>query len=443
MAASTKISRTLLAPGVKSLRSYLQSELDALRRAPVLLISSEAGAVETSSNNINTIKAVADSCQWMKFTLGQQFAMRTVSTTISSAFPTKDSLEQTLELMQRTGASSVVSVGSGAAMDLGKAVQANLVGSSCSSNSNSDGAQNTSKNTPLILVPTTYSGILAAGASHSLFLDAEEDTLVPLPQHHQGILEAATPDGTGAHHATVSTLEPQTYMEHLDADKFDVLLYAVSAILVDAGLRKSTHLSLPILLQDTIDLISLRDTINAPTTTTDSDVAKVSSEMMALTTPLMNLLYQSAGLLSYGLSSDGGFDEEDNRSITLALGSSLIPTLFPETHPLSFIASLAPGICRYYSEQQQQQQPRNNIDNDANEKLLGTLVDRLQDQFSGGGNASMRSPPSLVPNDESLQGFSVPDMALSHIQTNQAVWNPLDFPDDVLVEVLQHCMKQQ
>jgi hypothetical protein len=440
MAFSTKISRTLLAPGVKSLRSYLQSELNVLRRAPVLLISSEAGAVETSSNNI---KAVADSCQWMKFTLGQQFAMRTVSTTISSAFPTKDSLEQTLELMQRTGASSVVSVGSGAAMDLGKAVQANLVGSSCSSSSNSDGAQNTSKNTPLILVPTTYSGILAAGASHSLFLDAEEDTLVPLPQHHQGILAAATPDGTGAHHATVSTLEPQTYMEHLDADKFDVLLYAVSAILVDAGLRKSTHLSLPILLQDTIDLISLRDTINTPTTTTDSDVAKVSSEMMALTTPLMNLLYQSAGLLSYGLSSDGGFDEEDNRSITLALGSSLIPTLFPETHPLSFIASLAPGICRYYSEQQQQQQPRNNIDNDANEKLLGTLVDRLQDQFSGGGNASMRSPPSLVPNDESLQGFSVPDMALSHIQTNQAVWNPLDFPDDVLVEVLQHCMKQQ
>ena len=429
MASSTKISRTLLAPGVKSLRSYLQSELDVLRRAPVLLISSEAGAVESSSN----IKAVADSCQWMKFTLGQQFAMRTVSTTISSAFPTNDSLEQTLELMQRTGASSVVSVGSGAAMDLGKAVQANLVGSS----SSSDGTEDTKKNTPLILVPTTYSGILAAGASHSLFLDAEEDTLVPIPQRHQGILAAPTPDGTCAHHATVSTLEPQKYMEHLDADKFDVLLYAVSAILVDAGLRKSTHISLPILLQDTIDLISLRDNINS--TTNDSDAAKSSSELMTLTAPLMNLLYQSAGLLSYGLSTSDGFEEEDNRSITIALGSSLIPTLFPETHPLSFIASLAPGICRYYSEQQQQTQN----DGDVNDELLGTLVDRLQEQFSGGGNTSMLSPPSLVPLDESLQGFSVPDMALSHIQTNQAVWNPLDFPDDVLVQVLQHCMKQQ
>jgi hypothetical protein len=413
---ATKISRNLLAPGVKSLRSYLQSELDVLRRSPVLLISSEAGtAVESSSTN--NIKAVADSCQWVKFTLGQQFSMRTVSTTISSAFPTKDSLEQTLELMQRTGASSVVSVGSGAAMDLGKAVQANLVGSSSGTD--------TKNNTPLILVPTTHSGVLAAGASHSLFLDAEEDTLVPLPQSHQGIL-AAQPDGTCTH-ATVSTLEPQKYMDPMDADKFDVLLYAVSAILLDAGLRKSTDLSLPILLQDTINLISLRNNVN----NNDSEVK--SSELMKLSSPLINLLYQSAGLLSYGLSD--GFEEEDNRSITIALGSSLIPTLFPETHPMSFIASLAPGICHFYSEQQQTQ----NIDNDdANDKLLRALVDRLQDQFSGG---NMLSPPSLVPRDESLQGFSVPDMALSHIQTNQAVWEPLDFPDDVLVQVLQHCMK--
>jgi hypothetical protein len=110
---SSALSRTLLAPGVNGLRSYLESEIGVLRQTPVLLISSEAGASSPK------LKPVADSCRWIKLTTAQKFAMRTVPTTISSAFPTKDALEQTLELMQRTGASSVVSVGSGAAMDLG------------------------------------------------------------------------------------------------------------------------------------------------------------------------------------------------------------------------------------------------------------------------------------------------------------------------------------
>ena len=413
------ISRNLLTPGIASLRSYLQSELDVLRRAPILLISSEVGA---SSSNL---KPVADSCQWVKFTLGQQFSMRTVPTTISSAFSTNESLQQTLELMQRTGASSVVSVGSGAAMDLAKAVQANLSSSSLDDQKN---------NNPLILVPTTYSGLLAAGASHSLFLDGDEETLVPLPRSHQQIL--VTPD-VASTSTTVATLDPQKYMENLDDAKFDVLLYAVSAILLDAGSRKSRHPSLPILLQATIDLISLRN--NSGSDDANSSAISANEQLLAAIPSLTNLLYQSAGLLSYGLSDS--FLEEDNRSITIALGSSLIPTLFPETHPISFIASLVPGLCHYYSEQRQQQPVKSNSDNDddnVNDKLR-TLVQQLQEQTSEEG---MRPPPSLVTQDESLQGFSIPDMALSHIQSNQAVWKPSDVPDDMLMQVLQHSLKQ-
>ena len=420
---ATNISRNLLTPpGIKSLRSYLQSKLDVLRRAPILLISSEAGA---SSSHL---KSVADSCQWVNFTLSKQFGMRTVPTTISSAFPTNDSLVQTLELMQRTGASSVVGVGSGAAMDLAKAVQANL--------SNNNGLEDQTNNTRLILVPTTYSGVIAAGASHSLFLDGDEETLVPLPLNHQQVL--ATPDGAGTSATVVATLDPQKYMEHLDDAKVDVLLYAVSAILLDAGSRKSTHPSLPILLQSTIDLISLRKNNNS-----DSEISTTNDQLLAAMIPsLTNLLYESAGLLSYGLSD--GFLEEDNRSITIALGSSLIPTLFPETHPISFIASLVPGLCHYYSQQQhqqhdQQQQTENDGNDDSINDKLRTLVQQLQEQPSEGG---MRPPPSLVTRDETLEGFSIPDMALSHIQSNQAVWKPQDVPDDMLMQVLQHSLKQ-
>lgn len=384
--ASKALSRRLLAPGVKSLRAHLQSELTNLRQTPVLVISSEVGASSSTK-----IKPVADSCQWVKLTLAQQFSMRTVPTTISSAVPTRDSLEQTLELMQRTGAASVVSVGSGAAMDLGKAVQTTL-----------DNNKKSDKETPLILVPTTFGGVLASGASHSLFLDNEEETLVPFPQSHQA-MEDTIDDSNNTGRATIATLEPGKYMEPMDATKFDELLYAVAAILLDASLRESSHPSLPMLLQNTTDLISHR---------------KNNHEIDAAS--LIPLLYQSAGLLSYGLGD--GFEEEDNRSITIALASSLIPTLFPETHPTSFLASLAPGICHLLHEQ--------NSDN------AGALVGALQERFV------VQPPPSLVPVDESLQGFSVPDMALSHIQANQAVWKPADVSDDVFVQVLQHCIKQ-
>lgn len=385
MASPSSLSRRLLAPGVKSLRAHLQSELPNLRQTPVLVISSEVGASASTK-----IKPVADSCQWVKLTLAQQFSMRTVPTTISSAVPTKDSLEQTLELMQRTGAASVVSVGSGAAMDLGKAVQATL-----------ENDEKSEKKTPLILVPTTFSGVLASGASHSLFLDNEEETLVPFPQSHQAIVDTGDENDSSSH-ATISTLEPEKYMEPMDATKFDQLLYAVAAILLDASLRESSHPSLPTLLQNTTNLI------------------KDNTEMDA--TSLIPMLYQSAGLLSYGLSD--GFEEEDNRSITIALASSLIPTLFPETHPTSFLASLTPGLCHLFTEQTSDSEP------------LRELVTALQDRFE------RKPPPSLVPVDESLQGFSVPDMALSHIQANQAVWKPADVSDEIFVQVLQHCMKQ-
>jgi len=90
-------------------------------------------------------------------------------------------------------------------------------------------------------------------------------------------------------------------MEHLDTGNFDVLLYAVSVILLDAGLRKRTHLSLPTLLQDTIDLISLRKNRDASSEESDNE------ELMVSIPSLTNLLFQSAGLLLYGLSN--GFEE--------------------------------------------------------------------------------------------------------------------------------------
>mmetsp|Transcript_52377 Transcript_52377/g.56831 ORF Transcript_52377/g.56831 Transcript_52377/m.56831 type:complete len:413 (+) Transcript_52377:35-1273(+) len=401
------ISRNLLKPGIISLRTHIQSELSDLRRAPILLITSRS---QSSPN----LKTVSDSCQLIQFTFGQQFCLRTVPTVISSAFPTKESLQETLELMRRTGASTVVSVGSGAAMDLAKAVQAN----------HEEKRNNGVNNNRLILVPTTYGGVLAAGSSHSLLLDNENETLVPYPRNNQNIDTGNIPAIT-----TVSTLDYNKYMEPVNDAKFDELLYAVSAILLDSGLRKRSHPTLSMLLQKTIDLISLRNNNSWSDNTNCSEATTTTlSEAMPLIT---NLLYQSAGLLSCGIGA-GDF-EEDDRSITIALGSSLIPTIFPETHPLSFIAGLIPGLCHYHSDISTRDQSNTDV-----KKRLQKLVELLQQRPPEGG---MNPPPSLETRDESLKGFSIPDMALSHIQSNQAVWEPFDVPDDVLMNVLQHSLK--
>ncbi|MGK3735521.1 MAG: hypothetical protein ACI90V_002362 [Bacillariaceae sp.] len=404
-ATSNRVSRTLLSPGITSLRKYLKSELNDLRRAPILLIASSS-----TSESVN-LKSVTDSCQWMKFTLGQEFRLRTIPTTISSAFPTKESLQETMELMRRTGASTVVSVGSGAAMDLAKAVQTDLE-EKRNDDDDDDGGYNSNR---MILVPTTYSGILAAGTSHSLLLDNDEETLVPYPRNYQNI-------DVGSRVTTVGTLDIKNYMEPVDDAKFDVLLYAVSAILLDAGLRKSSHPNLLKLLHKTIDLITLRNS------NSNKDMTTLSEAIPELT----NLLYQSGGLISYGLGS--GDLEEDDRSVTIALGSSLIPTIFPETHPISFIAGLVPGLCHYHSCTS----TGDHINDDVKEQLQ-KLVEILQQRPSEEG---MHPPPSLSTKDESLQGFSIPDMALSHIQSNQHTWKPLDVPDDVLMNVLQHSLKK-
>eukprot|EP00536_Pseudo-nitzschia_multiseries_P001828 jgi/Psemu1/294597/fgenesh1_pm.23_\ len=417
--ATTTLRRTLLDPGIRSFRNYLQSELGVLRQSPVLVIHSVAGESSTALSS----KPVADSCQWVKFTLGQQFGLRTVPATISSAVPTRESLDETLELMQRTGASSVVSVGSGSAMDLAKAVVASATSTSTQdSNSNN----HSTKAVPLILVPATYSALVAAGASHSLVLDADEETLVPFPHRHQSLSAGAEGDGNAAATAcapsVVATLDHRKYLHGLDTETdLAVLLYAVSAILLDAVCRSSTHPSLPILLSETTDLLSLVSLRKNNDNNNDDDNEEV------LARSLTSLLYRSGGLLSYGLDGDN-FDDEANRSIPLALGSSLIPTLFPETHPVSFFAGLVPGLSTLCASKTETAA--------AAAAVTGPLAVRLLEELQT-IQTTLGPPPPLVTRDESLEGFSVPDMAVSHLRSNQTAWNALDAPDNVLVRVLQ------
>jgi hypothetical protein len=232
----------------------------------------------------------------------------------------------------------------------------------------------------VVLVPSTYAAVLASGSSHSLFLDSIEETLVPMPQ-----VEKST--------SCTTTVVPLDSKLIAPVDPSHVL-YASLALILDACYRESNNPLLPELLQKVNDLLG-----------------KPGEEISHETA--MELLYQSGQMISYGLG-------QEDRSTPVALAASLIPRIFPHVQVLTFFASLVPGLCHCL-------ETKNNDDN------VSQILERIR--------TSGIMIPQLTVADESLGGFSVPDMALSHIQSNQIVWKSFDVPDATLTEILKHSMK--
>jgi hypothetical protein len=369
MAAS--VTKTLLTPsGISSFRRFLEAQRHVLMQSPILVIASEPAESQPH------LSMVSESCQLVQFTLAQQMGFRTVPSTISSAFPTMQDLEQRCELIRRTGASSVVAVGSGAAMDLAKALP--YLGGE-------KGLEH------IILVPSTYAAVLASGSSHSLFLDSVEETLVPIPKDDE---TTTTTNCT----TTIAPLDSK-YIAPVDSSH---VLYASLALILDACYRKSDNPHLPGLLQKVSDLL-------------DDDSSNDENEKLSHD-KAMELLYESGRLVSYGLG-------REDRSTPIALAASLIPQLFPHVHVLTFLASLLPGLCHHCST--------TTSDDDG----IRTLVERIRIRSSA-------DIPQLTVADETLEGFSIPDMALSHIRSNQTVWKSFDVPDSTLTEILQYSLKR-
>lgn len=352
-------AKNLLKPsGLTALRNYLRSESPYLRQSPVLVVASEPAV-----NDPNRLTVVAESCQAVNFVLAQEMGLRTVQSSISSAFPTTDDLEQRLELLRRTGASSVIAVGSGAAMDLSKVLPFHK------------------DIEHVILVPSTSAAMFAASSSHALFLDRAEETLVPLP----GAMQEPNCK------ITIAPLE-SNYVAPAESTH---VLYASLALILDACYRKSSHPRLSEIVQNATSL--LEDT-----------------EEKFTHDKGMELLYEAGQLASYGLG-------QEDRSTPIALASSLIPSIFPHVHVLTFFASLLPGICELL---------------DAPEFGSATKLVEQVKKFSPD------SIPQITVTDKSLDGFSIPDMSLSHIRSNQTVWKSFDVPDKILVEILERSMKR-
>ncbi len=350
--------------GIKSLRDLLQNELPNLRQSPILLISSEPAATSASHAPIH------EASRLVQFTISQQLGLRTVPATITSAFPSLHDLESRRDLLRRTGAASIVAVGSGAAMDLAKALA----------------RDNKHEIEQVILVPSTYAAMVASGSSHSLLLDPTEETLVPSPGEQNRDMCPIT----------VAPLE----LKYTAADTIESshALHASLAIVLDACLRNCTDTRLNLMIEHL--------------QTFNGEGRDVSHDDM------MDLSYRTGNLISFGLGND-------DRSAPLALAASLIPSIFPHVHILTFWASLVPGLCHVL--QSSSSNNNTNMNSDV-QNLIQELLLR-NDRFK---------IPTLTIADENKKGFSIPDMALSHIQSNTTVWKSLDMPNQVLTGILQH-----
>jgi hypothetical protein len=367
--ASPSSRRTLLHPsGMASLTKFLQAERPKLLQTPILVISSLPAA------NQPTVSPVSKACQHVQFTLSQQLGMRTVPSTVSSAFPTLHDLELRLELARRTGASSLVAVGSGAAIDLAKAL---------SHENDWD---------HVILVPATHAAVMACASTHSLFLDPIEEALIPLPRTNTTVDEKPM---------TVATLDEKLVAP---IDNQSHVVYASLAIALDAIYRQSHN---PLALELFQKASAALDA--SPQTLTHESATE--------------LLYQAGTLISYGL-----VDRED-RSTPMALASSLIPRIFPHVHVLTFLASMVPGLCRVMEG--------DSIHYSSYDASVQTRIQNVLQKSNTDDNI-----PQLTVLSEEFKGFSIPDMALSHIRTNQTLWNSLDVPDSVLTELLAHSLKR-
>jgi hypothetical protein len=374
--ASSSASRTLLQPsGMASLTKFLQAERPKLLQAPILVISSQPAANQPS------LSPVSQACQHVQFTLGQKMGMRVVPSTVSSAFPTLHDLELRLELARRTGASSVVAVGSGAAVDLAKAL------------SHEHDWDN------VILVPATHAAVMACASSHSLFLDPIEEALIPLPTN----INTNTSVNTNITNTVVATLE-EKLMAPVDTSH---VVYASLAIALDAMYRQNHN---PLALQ----------VFQKASAALNADAADPSHQALTHESA-MELLYQSGSLLSYGLG-------REDRSTPMALASSLIPRIFPHVHMVSFLASMVPGLCRVMQKEQE-------VGSSSYDPSVQILIQKVLQHNTD-------DIPQLTVISDEFKGFSVPDMALSHIRQNQTLWNCLDVPDSVLTELLSHSLKR-
>lgn len=184
----------------RTIQSFLQKEQSVLRQSPILVISS------------GTKKSGTTFTQQVEFYGQQAMGLSMIPTvTIDSAYPIQqEHVPQILQLQQRTGASTLMGVGSGVAIDLAKSVSENF--EQC------------------YLIPATDAALFAASSHCSMLWDNQEETIV-----------TKQVDTTNT---TIVTLEEEEIVPHADTKA------ACHSILIDSESPSSNEVLDSLLTKD-------------------------------------------------------------------------------------------------------------------------------------------------------------------------------------------------
>ncbi len=344
-----------------ALQNYLSNNanISKLRSSTTLIISSAPPPPPSSGTPKKTDQELKKFHSGLEqhigqchFFTGMQFNLKTISygnNTLSGAYPTMQNINETLDLMKRTGASNVIGVGSGAAMDLAKACfYKNLD----SNNGDEDGQ--------LILNPSTLGATLASTSKGCLALCTDEEALLPVDMKiNEGNVNATSvlvdekaitlpswiqtspSQGRSSERSQVTTMLDSalaSLVVALDA------AHSLNDVREDDPLYERNQS----LLQETVD--SAMSCVKAvDDIMMEDDPNKITQGIQDLKQNALQALISSGQLMSFG---DLGSNDDTimRRNISLAFSSTLLPKYFPHASWCSFTASLLPGLCRTIDE---------------------------------------------------------------------------------------------
>lgn len=308
--------------------------MGTLRASPCFLISSTPPPNDDDRDDRDDRSAGSHDAKAHNFVarnllLSMQYNLRSTFCTISSAYPTPDSVDEAVLLAKRagmTGDGTIIGIGSAAAIDLAKATSTNL-GSSL-----------------LVLSPYSLGGLWAACSPQHLVLDTKEecivskkttvkDTVVTLDEPRLlGDLPVYSEFQPSARDAYCSG---SLAMSHFAAGSLAVLLSQLNS--AHAPRHHSELIGLSSELAMVLRLASkLRQNGDDEMQETCTAAAK---DSLLETIPR---LHQVLGDVSTGTSGPQ------------TLANALLPTHFPQSHYVSFLGCTLNGVCGDLSTDSQQ-----------------------------------------------------------------------------------------
>jgi hypothetical protein len=258
-------------------------QLRFIEGSPVLFIQSAPDHSKPDSH-----KEILDStCRQTFYFFQNQMRYRTYQISPMGRFPTPTDVENSRKLAKRMGARIVAGVGSGAAIDLAKAIP---------------------HMDEMILIPATYGASIVATSTHALLYDATEQTLMP-----KKVSDSVK--------TTICTVE----QEKMDETGQNDALFAAETIAVDTLYCESQKKESSFVLLERLGTI-MRNRVELETVPYNQ---------------LIDALYRTGECLEYGDHKDATSSpiNKPNRSMTIALMASLLTRTFDGEPAMRFMGS--------------------------------------------------------------------------------------------------------